>query len=126
MFNKNSAKSGTISKYRRFAGGIVLTIGYILSPASWWNDALINIPLAYMVAWLFSLISLKLFLPVMFAAYWATNVIGLLMMQIGGTLLLRKDVTPNAFRLRRMIIISTVYTFLMVLLVKFGILRSPF
>jgi hypothetical protein len=107
-------------------GGTLLVIGYILSPASWWNDALINIPIAYVVALLFSQISHTLFSPVMVIAYWGTNFIGFLMMYVGGVILLRKDMPIKAFQWRRMITISTVYTLVIVILMKIGILTNPF
>lgn len=36
-------------------------IGYILSPLSWWNDAIVNIPIAIVVGTIFSLIDEKFF-----------------------------------------------------------------
>jgi hypothetical protein len=119
-------KSTAFSRYRRLVGGFFLAAGYILSPVSWWNDALVNIPLAYLFAWLFSRISPQLFLPAMVAAYWASNVAGLLMMHAGATLLLRKDAISNRLGLWRMVIISTLYTFIMITLVKADILPNPF
>jgi len=57
--------------------GVLITIGYILSPLSWWNDSFVNIPIAYLFGCLFTLISPKLFLPSMIIGYWITNVVGL-------------------------------------------------
>ncbi len=64
-------------------GSLLAVIGYILSPVSWWNDLFINIPLSYIFALPFSLISKKLFLPTMILGYWITNVIGFMMMHYG-------------------------------------------
>ncbi len=63
---------------------VVASIGYILSPASWWNDAVVNIPLALLMARILHPIT-HLSLPLLFTiAYWATNVIGVLLMAWGG------------------------------------------
>lgn len=41
-----------LKKY--FKGGLITAVGYVLSPLSFWNDMLVNIPLAYGFAYLFS------------------------------------------------------------------------
>ena len=68
---------------RKIKAGILTTIGYILSPLSWWNDLFINIPLAYGFGFLFGLISQKLFLPMMILGYWITNILGVILMHYG-------------------------------------------
>jgi hypothetical protein len=123
--SNDKSRLTSISRRRRLIGGFLFTTGYILSPASWWNDAVVNIPLAYIVAWLFSRISGKLFLPAMIIAYWATNILGFLMMHIGGTYILRGNKPKRPGRLMKIFIISTIYTILMIVLVKIGLLRSP-
>ncbi len=58
-------------------------IGYILSPASWWNDALVNIPLSLLMA---KVLQVLFNIPVdlgFTAAYWASNILGVLLMAIG-------------------------------------------
>ncbi len=66
---------------RGVARSIVFVIGYILSPASWWNDAFVNIPLAYLIAWLVSRLFPTASFPWLFGgAYLATNVLGMIMM----------------------------------------------
>jgi hypothetical protein len=35
---------------RKIKGGILVTLGFLLSPVSWWNDIFVNIPLAYIFA----------------------------------------------------------------------------
>ncbi len=66
---------------RGVARSIVFVIGYILSPASWWNDAFVNIPLAYLIAWLASRLFPSVGFPWLFGgAYLATNILGMIMM----------------------------------------------
>jgi len=110
----------------KIKGGILATIGYILSPLSWWNDLVINIPLAYAFAFPFGLISRSLFLPMMIFGYWVTNVVGFILMHHGA-----KDITSKEKgkytrkELVKDIIISVVYTLVVVIFVKIGWLKFP-
>jgi len=40
---------------RKFRGGILLVLGFMLSPFSWWNDLFFNLPIAYGFGYLCSL-----------------------------------------------------------------------
>lgn len=68
---------------RRATWGLLAVLGYILSPLSWWNDLWINLPLAYAVANLAHAAGARMFLPTFIAAYWATNLLGLILMHVG-------------------------------------------
>lgn len=68
------------SKGRIVKGGILTIVGWVLSPLTWWNDLLVNIPIAYGFGCLFSLISQSLFLPFMVGGYWFTNIAGLFLL----------------------------------------------
>jgi hypothetical protein len=110
----------------RLRGGIVATVGYLLSPLSWWNDLFINIPLAYLFASLVSLASRRLFAPGMVVGYWLTNVIGLFMLHRGGTDLLAKSgAKPRRKSIWADLAIGTGYTALIAVLVFSGILKPP-
>ncbi len=115
-----------MSRHRRLIGGFLVTVGYILSPASWWNDAFVNIPIAYVFAWAASKISPHLFLPVMVLAYWGTNVAGFLMMHVGATYILRKEIPKKHWNLRRTLIVTAIYTILMVVLANLKVFHRPF
>jgi len=109
---------------RRLASGVVAVIGYLLSPLSWWNDAFINLPLAWLFASLVSLASQRLFAPAMIIGYWLTNVAGLLLMA-HGTAGVVAGGSPRLGK-RQLIwslIAATGYTLLIVLLYAFGILK---
>jgi len=111
---------------RKIKGGVLATIGYILSPLSWWNDILINIPLAYAFAFPFGLISKNLFLPMMIFGYWTTNVVGFLLMHHGVKDLVSKE--KGKFTKRELvkdIIISILYTLVVVFFIKMGWLKFP-
>ncbi|MFC1617906.1 hypothetical protein ACFL2B_01345 [Patescibacteria group bacterium] len=91
-----------------------IVIGFVLSPLSWWNDLLINIPLAYVMTWA----PLKLLAPVvevdqtMFLIvfifnYWVTNVVGIMMMHYSSKKLVNKKAKVNY---RTDLLIAGVYT----------------
>jgi len=111
---------------QKIKGGILAAVGYILSPLSWWNDIIINIPLAYIFALPFSFISKNLFLPMMIIGYWGTNIIGLMLMHNGIESLIKKDrVEFSKNKLTKDIIISLVYTLVVAVFIKIGWLKMP-
>jgi hypothetical protein len=111
----------------RLGGGIWFVVGYLLSPLSWWNDAFINLPIAYGFASLVSLVSHRLFLPAILFGYWATNVLGLVLVHRGAAQVLSRDKPRNPRReLVKTLVASTLYTLLIAALVHFRILGSPF
>ncbi len=59
--------------------------GYILSPASWWNDAVVNIPLALAAAKLLESLAGVPLDAGFAAAYWASNALGIVLMFVGAS-----------------------------------------
>lgn len=111
---------------QKIKGGVLATIGYILSPLSWWNDLVINIPLAYVFAFPFGLISRTLFLPMMIIGYWITNVVGFMLMHHGVTDMVSKEKSKyTKKKLMKDIVISILYTLVVVAFVKIGWLKFP-
>lgn len=47
---------------QRIKGGIIGFIGFVLSPASFWNDLYVNFPIALALAYLFKYISKNWFI----------------------------------------------------------------
>lgn len=110
----------------RVKGGILATVGYILSPLSWWNDIVVNLPLAYAFAFPFGLISRNLFLPMMILGYWITNVAGLILVHQGLRNLVSSEKGKYIRReLARDIVISVIYTIVVVMFARIGWLRFP-
>lgn len=101
-----------------------MTIGYMLSPLSWWNDLFVNLPIAYGVAVLFSSIDKRLFMPAMIGGYWATNVLGLLLMHEGASSLRKQAPSPRGWV--SSILWSSFYTGVIILLIHLKVIRSPF
>jgi hypothetical protein len=103
---------------------VIATIGYILSPLSWWNDLYINIPIAYLVASFVPFGYPRSFTAVFTASYWFTNVLGLVLLQAGGTSALGGErVKLNRRGMVTWLGWSLVYTLAIVLLCEHHIIR---
>jgi len=112
---------------RKVRGGVVVFIGFMLSPLSWWNDAFVNLPLALAFAWLISLMYRPAFRPAVVVGYWMTNVLGFVLMHRGGWQMFSKN-APRPYSRRDLIrdlLISLLYTGLIVALLKLSV-HKPF
>jgi hypothetical protein len=107
----------------RLLNTLLIVIGFILSPLSWWNDLLVNLPLSYLLSWPFSLVDERLFLPAFIGAYWLSNLAGFVLMHLGVYHLLPRQ--RETFSMRNSVLVSLAYTLLIVLLVWQGWLVSP-
>jgi hypothetical protein len=103
-------------------GGAMTIVGYLLSPLSWWNDLLVNIPIAYLFACLVRLIISGYFLPSMIVGYWMTNVAGFVMMHAGIKMVATKEVKIEFLK---DFLISLLYTLFMLVLYYVGWLKFP-
>jgi len=111
---------------RKLSGGILATIGYLLSPLSWWNDAFVNIPLALLFAWLVSFLYPSGFTAGLILGYWLTNVLGLVLMHKGARKMLpEKPAVDWRRELLIDVMVSLIYTGVIVVLVRVEILK-PF
>jgi len=108
---------------RRFTDSVLVTIGFILSPLTWWNDMVVNVPLAYVFSFPFSLIDQQLFLPSFILGYWLSNLLGFLLLHWGGENLIRKKRT--IFSVKRSLIISMLYSIIVIILVLLDLLSPP-
>lgn len=123
--HNRESRRGSERRHRqpsRLLAGVIAVIGYLLSPLSWWNDLFINVPLAWLFAVPFSLVNEQLYLPSFVLGYWLSNVLGLLMLQQGGTQLTKKR--RARFSWKGLALSASLYTILIVVLVKSGILPS--
>ena len=107
------------------SGGIMAFIGFMLSPLSWWNDLFVNVPLAVGFAWLVSLFYKPAFATSIVIGYWLTNVLGFVLMHKGGLKLLSSNEVGKYSRrqLCKDVVISLLYTLLILLLVRLRILQ---
>jgi hypothetical protein len=108
----------------RLRGGIIAVIGYILSPLSWWNDAFVNLPIAWLFASLVALASHRLFAPAMLFGYWLTNIAGLVLLARGAAQVASGDDRKKLkSRLIWSLIAATGYTAVILVLFLLGFLR---
>jgi hypothetical protein len=106
---------------RKVSGGTLVFIGYMLSPLSWWNDLFVNWPLALACAWVISWFYKPAFTASLILAYWITNILGFVLMQKGGAKIIsQEDQAYSRKCLCRDLVISLLYTLLIVVLVKMG------
>jgi UDP-N-acetylmuramyl pentapeptide phosphotransferase/UDP-N-acetylglucosamine-1-phosphate transferase len=111
---------------KKLRGGILLVIGYLLSPLCWWNDLIFNLPIAYCFGYVCSWFEPNLMLPASIAGYWITNILGILLMQAGALDVLQQNKPRNLKKeLISGFLSSTVYTILIVALIQLKILEIP-
>jgi hypothetical protein len=112
-----------VGRRKRLArGGLLAFIGYILSPLSWWNDLFVNIPIAYVAASLLSLLYPKGFAAFFAASYLATNILGFLMMHWGAEDMAGRRIGGER-RILYYVVVSTIYTLLVLALAETGIIK---
>ena len=105
---------------------VLVGIGWLLSPLCWWNDLVINLPLALGIGKLATLVNPDWMLPGVIIGYWLSNVVGIVLMQSGALGLVTNDKQPNHKRdLLIGLLTSSLYTVAVALLVKFGVLQAP-
>ena len=116
---------------RKITGSVLGVIGFMLSPLSWWNDAVVNLPLAWLFASAIALIykpaaepDSKVFDALMILGYWLTNVLGFVLMHKGAQQVLSKEEKKYSRReLIKDVLVSLLYTALIVILLKAGVLK---
>jgi hypothetical protein len=116
---------------------VLLGVGWLLSPLCWWNDLVINLPLAYGFARLVQHWRPDAFAAGLVVGYWLSNVVGILLMQSGALQILDdKDEegdgtaeAPAHGSARRDLLMglatSSLYTVAVVVLARFGVLDGP-
>jgi hypothetical protein len=109
---------------RKVMGSVVAMIGYMLSPLSWWNDMFVNVPLALLFAWVVSFFYKPAFTASLVLGYWLTNVLGFVLLHKGAQQVLSSELKKYSRRdLLKDVLISLLYTLIIVALVKFGFLK---
>jgi hypothetical protein len=109
---------------RKLTGGFLGFVGYMLSPLSWWNDLFVNVPLAWAFASVVSLFYRPAFTGSLVVGYWLTNVVGLVLLHKGAQQLVSEKKAGDRRReLLWDLLISLLYTAVIVGLVKFGVLK---
>ncbi|MEG4516846.1 MULTISPECIES: hypothetical protein [unclassified Microcoleus] len=113
--------------FKKIRGGLLLAIGYLLSPLCWWNDIFFNLPIAYAFGYIFSWLSPDLLFPCTIVGYWLSNIAGILLMQLG-TLDVFTD-KPKEKNIKKELLTglvsSTAFTIVVVALIHFNVLDTP-
>jgi hypothetical protein len=111
---------------KRAGGGALAVVGFLLSPLSWWNDLLINIPLAYLFAGAITWAQPGWFNAAFIVGYLLTNILGLLLLQYGMKHAVR-SAKPGSFKkeLKSSLVWSLLYTLLIVVLLLAGWVQPP-
>lgn len=111
---------------KKLRGGVMVGLGYMLSPLSWWNDLFFNLPIALGFGYALSWMRADWFLPGTIVGYWLSNVVGILMMQFGAMDMFVSDEKRNV---KRDLLLglggSTLYTLVVAALVYFHVLEVP-
>lgn len=102
---------------------VAFTIGLLLSPITWFNDPIVNVPIALALTHLLiKAFGKELFIPIFTASYVFTNVLGLLLMQVSISSSKGKF---KGVEILKIFIGTIAYTLLMIFLLRLGILNSP-
>lgn len=121
---RDGLKKGWLKKLR---GGLLLVIGYLLSPLCWWNDLFFNLPIAYAFGYICSLLSPDLLFPCSLVGYWLSNIAGILLMQLGSVEVFTDK--PKEKNLKKELftglVSSTAFTIVIVALIHFNVLDTP-
>lgn len=112
---------------QKLKGVVLLVIGYLLSPLCWWNDLIFNLPIAYGFGYVCSWVWPDLLLPASIVGYWLSNLVGIVLMQMGAVKVLQKQPQDRSLKKELMsgFISSTAYTAVIVLLIQFKIVEIP-
>ena len=108
---------------RKLSGGILVGLGFMLSPLSWWNDLVVNLPLALGFAWLVSWFYKPAFEVCVIVGYWLTNIAGLILMHKGTQQMLKQKTRYTWRSALKDLGISLLYTGLIVALLKLSVLK---
>jgi hypothetical protein len=95
---------------KNFINRLVFFIGWVLSPFTFWNDAFINIPVAYITARLLAPFIHVKFATLVVVCYWLSNIAGLAMMYASGNAILRtgKGLRRELLKLAATMIVYTI------------------
>jgi hypothetical protein len=123
LFSSSNEHTPGSKTKRRVFDSLLATIGYILSPLSWWNDLFVNVPLSYAFSYPFTLISESLFLPTFILGYWLTNWLGFILLHRGVAGLLSKN--KPSMSLRTSFVVAMVYTIIIAVFVWLEWIPAP-
>jgi len=119
----NHSQPNDSRRKKQIRNSLLAFIGYLLSPLSWWNDAIINVPLAYIFSVPFALLDQRFFIAAFSIGYGLSNLIGFLLLHKGVAGLIEKQ--PKAWSFWHSIVITIIYTAAIILMVHLGWIPEP-
>ncbi len=111
---------------KKLYGSILGTIGFLLSPLSWWNDLFINFPIAYAFACAANFVYKGSFLGSFIIFYWLTNIAGFVLLQKGMEKMQKDTKEKKKYSGKdflRDALLSIAYTLLILIFVKLDIIK---
>lgn len=112
-----------MQKIKNLCRLVLGTIGFLLSPISWWNDIWINIPIAYLIASIFTRVVPSLFTEIFISTYWLTNILGLMLMHQSIAGFVSKHSEKK--QILKNISIILIYSLILILSIYFEVLKPP-
>lgn len=76
--------------WQKIKNSSLFIFGFLLSPLCWWNDLIFNLPISYGFGKLISIFSADLLIPASIVGYWLSNIIGIILMQLGAVNFINK------------------------------------
>ena len=112
--------------FKHLRGGVLVSLGYMLSPLSWWNDLFFNLPIALAFGYGVSWMNPDWFIPGTVMGYWLSNVLGMMMMQFGAVeIFLPEDKQSTTRDLWIGFGSATLYTLVVAVLIYYHVLDVP-
>jgi len=84
---------------------------------------LVNVPLSYLFSWPFAAIDEQFFAPAFITGYWLTNLLGLVMLHHGSVGIFKNQ--RNRFSFKSSLMVSLIYSILILVVVMLGWISSP-
>ena len=113
--------------WKKLWGGLLFAVGWLLSPLCWWNDLLINLPVAYGFGYLCHWIAADWLLPGTIVGYWLSNLVGILLMQVGAIAVFQTSTQERNLKRELFVgvVSSSIFTVGILLLIHFQLLELP-
>jgi hypothetical protein len=106
----------------KLAGKALFFVGWLLSPLSFWNDAVVNLPVSYFMANVLVRFIKTDFTRLVLFSYWFTNIAGLALMYIAGRDAVKGRAGPVK-ALLSLVFTTAIYSIIIIVLGFFGIIK---
>lgn len=126
-FRSLSRLSWSHLSWKKVWGCLLFAVGWLLSPLCWWNDLIINLPVAYGFGYLCHWIAADWALPGTIVGYWLSNLLGILLMQVGAIAVFQAPAQERNLKQELFfgVVSSSLFTAVILLLIHFQILELP-